>query len=1020
MLAQNPKTGKPIRILRSDASLWKNQKTLVHLDTQSADIPWDRWDTLAVGVESIQKWEARGVKLDFIALLDAQPETVDWFLKADRQKYKMIFILVDLAKAIGEQKFRSLRILNLLCVDEIHRLYPFVGPMWDGSKEDLVVEVAAVMRMSRIQGLPLSYTSDRLNHLVSINGQIQLIDEVPKQLWFITQYYKPEKAKRSREIKKCLEENLQSKCIDKVVLLNEKDFTAELPKNSKLHQEVVGHRLLYSDVLQYIQTSVPPNTICVFANADIWLDSVSWKDVWSVVLQDVFMALLRWDVQEDGSTKVFGPRNDSQDTWCLLSDSVQSRTWEWPVFSFPFGKAGCDNAITVEMLRKKFLITNPGMSLKTHHLQLSAHRTYDPKDVVDKPAYLYVDPTGIHDMQPVFSLADKQTETVQFQSFSRPLQSVQPKALETFCKMLQRDNRYMWNPQDTNVYKEEKIPLYKFSNVFQTPQGLIYGYNSLYIGREEASKDAWSKSQLSPITPAYGVKRSFAVPWREEEVKTQEGYALYYLSKILRMREGFGQGEFWAGKQMAGVLELFQWKTNELPVIPHSETSQIWCEEAIQYPWADKQELHREDIDCLRRNLRMGWEEKVIENRWVVMIDGTHITMDMVRKWEESDTTHIWSVVFKDRTSPERIVEKLKGAAGCICAGGPGTVSGWGYSWALPRGAYVVEIQNEMSPCGEAAHASGAAGLSHWLISVPRGSEKATQELISKYVHQTLQALTNDSSTSSLPILRMPRTMTGFFSHAGDSFREMATLWAEKGYVRVVEDPTAVQIWLGEIGDVLLYDRPTLDWLFAAPAAEQKWKKALFGNPKPVETGGPATSWFFWPRKPRLVEEMASLGDTPFSAREKTCVFYGKMENKVQERRRTTADWASICDDFVLVSGESTPYALSHKEYLEKVAKARFGLCLAGFGKKCHREVECMAMGCVPIVASDVDMSFYADPPVESIHYLRGETPEEMKTKMATVSEEKWIEMSRACREWWKKNASVDGSWELTKRISGQ
>jgi hypothetical protein len=36
-----------------------------------------------------------------------------------------------------------------------------------------------------------------------------------------------------------------------------------------------------------------------------------------------------------------------------------------------------------------------------------------------------------------------------------------------------------------------------------------------------------------------------------------------------------------------------------------------------------------------------------------------------------------------------------------------------------------------------------------------------------------------------------------------------------------------------------------------------------------------------------------------------------------------------------------------------------------------------MAMGCVPLVAPDVDMESYANPPVNGVHYLRVETPEE-------------------------------------------
>lgn len=1016
MLAQHPKTGKPIRIMRSDASLWRSQKTVVWLQDQDPCIKWDRWDTLVIGLAQLKKWRGAEKRIDYLVLLDTEEATINWFDSIKPDEYRMIFITKDIVYKLGEAKFRQMKIQNIICVEEIPKLYPFLGPHWDGTQEDLVLMITGLMRTSCVSGLK-SQPAIRLEHFQSVNIEVRFIEETPKELWFITQYYIPDKNKRAKEIRKCLDMNVENPLIDKIVLLNEKEFG--FPKK-KIQEVILGKRLTYADVLQWIYDNAPKNVICVFANADIWLDPVMWRDIWTAKLDDVFISLLRWDVQEDGSeSKLFGPRNDSQDTWAVLSDSVKSRTWNWDSVRIPFGKAGCDNAITVEMLRQKFLVVNPALSLKTHHYHLSGLRNYDPADVVERPMFMYVDPNGIHDMEPIFNISKFQDSSLEFSSFSRTLSSVQPKVLDTFCKMLERGERYMWNAKDTNTFAAQTMPIYKYSNAFHTPNGLVYSYNKLYIGKEEASKEAWAHSQLSSITPAFSVERSFAVPWRPDEVKTQEGYSLYYLSKILMMRERYGQGEFWApAKGMISVLEIFNWKAKELPVIPHSNSTQIWCKEVVQYPWTNIQEVHKEEIQALQRALKSGWNPVKTGNTWVVVIDGTQIASEMVREWESARSEKDWAVIFDGRTSADRIVEKLQGAAGLIFFGGANTVSRWGFCWALPQDATVIEVQNEMDPCGEAAHVCGAAGLKYMYCSIPRAGEKMSKELITKAIYQTLDAPVSKES-AGLPVVRMPRkSLTGFFGHAGDSFREMVSLWAEKGYVSVVEDPKSVQIWLGEVGDVLLYDRPTMDWLFASSQEEQCWKKALFGNPKPSTSGGPASSWFFWPRKPRLVEELVNKG-VPLQnlQREKGCVFYGKIENKVQEKRRTKFEWATICDEFVLVNGEATPYQLSHQEYLERLASAKFGLCLAGFGKKCHREVECMAMGCVPVVTGDVDMENYANPPVEGVHYLKGETPVELKEKMAAVTGEQWVKMSLSCQQWWKENASAEGSWRLTQKL---
>ncbi len=1025
MLARNPKTGAPIRILRSDASLWRNKKTLVWLQDQDRSIPWDRWDTLCIGLPFLQYWREAKKRIDYIAILEATEKEVSFFLRLNPADYKMMFITKALVFAIGWQKFKALQISNVIVLEESHMMYPFLGESWTGQADDAALLITAILRISTLVGLPEGWSSERLPHLVSQGMVITCKTETPIPLWYITQYYKPDKARRGREIKKCLEENAKCSVIDKLVLLNEQDFSDEFPVEGKdkIQQHIVGKRLTYKLVIEWILQNVPDNVLCIFGNADIYLDNESWRDVWSVNLDNVFLALLRWDVQEGKEpSKLFGPRNDSQDTWGFLSTSVKAKQWDLSALDFPFGKAGCDNAITVEMLRKKFLIVNPALSLKTHHLQLTNYRTYDPTNVVDKAAYMYVDPTGIHDMEPVFDITAQKFDLLDYKEFERRLRSIKPKALDVYCKMLERGERYLWKASGTNPMSAESVQLYKYTNAFQTPQGLAYGYNRIFIGKEDCSKERWSTSELSPIHPSYTSERCFAVPWEAEYSTNPMSYIVHFLPKILLLRNKYGRGEFFApGESIVPFLELFQWNEANVPVVQHKPHVQIWCKELIQYPLMAKQEIHKEDIEILRTSLKESWLSTPTGNKWVVMIDGQHITTEMVKQWEVNHPDIEWAVVYENRTSPDRMMQKLVGACGYIFYGGAKAVSRWGFSWMLPTGASVIEVQNEMDPDGEAVHVSGAAGLHHSLVIVPRASEKVLREMILGEVTTTMKGLAVIGPLEPRkPTLYIPRkSLTGFFSHAGDSFREMIDLWMEKGYVDLVEDPKAVQLWLGGIGKTLLYDRPTLDWLYTAPSDEQSWELALFGNPPPSDSGGPSKSWFFWPRRPRLVEECVAKGipKTSWNERSKSLVFYGKIENKVQEKRRKLFDWSSVCDEYVMVNGESSPYPFTQMQYLEHLGQAKFGLCLAGYGKKCHREVECMAMGCVPVVTMDVDMENYANPPQEGLHYIRITKPEDVETSVKAISPERWQGMSDACQTWWKENASAEGSWALTQKL---
>jgi hypothetical protein len=111
-------------------------------------------------------------------------------------------------------------------------------------------------------------------------------------------------------------------------------------------------------------------------------------------------------------------------------------------------------------------------------------------------------------------------------------------------------------------------------------------------------------------------------------------------------------------------------------------------------------------------------------------------------------------------------------------------------------------------------------------------------------------------------------------------------------------------------------------------------------------------------------------------------------------------------------------YPFSQDEYLLEVSKSRFGLCLAGYGNKCNREIEYFALGTVPICAPEVDMKYYINPPQEGVHFLRVTEPEDIGPMIEKISETKWKEMSSAGRQWWLENASAEGMFRLTVSAS--
>jgi hypothetical protein len=139
-------------------------------------------------------------------------------------------------------------------------------------------------------------------------------------------------------------------------------------------------------------------------------------------------------------------------------------------------------------------------------------------------------------------------------------------------------------------------------------------------------------------------------------------------------------------------------------------------------------------------------------------------------------------------------------------------------------------------------------------------------------------------------------------------------------------------------------------------------------------------------------------------------IFIGNIENNVQNQyRNSNYNWENVLHVYHCTQG--TQHKFSQEEYLQQLANAKYGLCLRGYGSKCHREVELMGLGTVPIITETVCIDSYMDPPEENIHYIRCNNPENLKTILSNISQEKWEVMSNNCYNWYQKNVHSKNSF---------
>ena len=1021
MLAKNPKTGANIRIMKSDASIWKNRKTLVwkkEAPSSAADVmKWSRWDIVIHGLDLIA-WNP-----DIVVLTDYSPAIHAWLKTKAAKAVRFILISSNIVNTIGNS-FQTVDLGNVLCLEELSSMYPFLGSTWNGTFEDAIVCAAIIFRYTRLIGIDdhLRLRTTQINNLVL---SLEESSSPPEPLVLIQQYYTPPQSKRAKELYKCLSKNLECPFIDTIILCMESP-NAKLPPdpNGKLVLITMKQRITYKSCIELVKSHVGPGRLVVFANTDIYLDA-TWRSIWSTDIHDVCVALLRWDEavsesdSEAGKPTLFGPRSDSQDTWAFHSDSILSRTWDLNAVNIPFGKSGCDNAILVEFLRQKFKIVNPAMSLRTIHVHQSDIRTYERTDLVDRPVYMYVDPNGIHELNPQLTWDGWANTLVQHEALERPLKATSSKMLNMFCSQMNRDPSFVWSPDGINSYippKGQDRIIDVSGGTFVSPNGLVYKHVDLFIGSTEIQKQIWSDNTLSHLMPAQLTDSMMAFPLNPEWFNNPTLYTLYYLSNVVRQHRETPEASFWCKQtnELLSVFKLFKWNTTRGHLLEYSDQTQAFAGRVTGRTSHTIRSMPN-DIDALRTALFNPWKSEPSGNSYIVIVtDLLHIKDGLLTDILEASVNAGYTVrVISSTDNACTWDETLSGASRVILSTSAKNfkTTTWAWMWMAPKGCKILELQEEREPSDALLHLCATAKQEWTLLQYPRSTPEGFKKIVGAEVNKWFSA----AVTSALPLVIVPpKTLKfGFFGHKGDSFREMVELWAEKGYVERREDSAVTQCWLNGVGKVLLYDRPTWDWLEKVSDSEQSYKLCLAGNPDPSK---PTTKpWTFWPRQPRLVERLAATL-TPLEDRKDSIVFFGRIENDIQGKyRQDVSGWQSMCSKFSMPVGAKEPYVLGPEEYLVALKNSKYGLCLRGFGPKCNREIELLAMGTVPLVTPGVDITNYAEPLIDGIHVLCVSSPEDAKRTIAAIPDSQWETMSKAGHMWWKRNASAEGSWSRTQ-----
>ena len=746
------KSSFPPKTLTFSTATLRNQRTLVWLQQQSASVPWWKWDGVVSSLEDYHRWSAHGASIVGVVLCDERQKEQEekkeqkdvWLDEVYRVAKKVQFVMLPRAILSWKtEEYWKDNFDNVFQLEEIHESYPFVGRKWDGTAKDAIHILALICRYHRLVDSGAD-SSERPCYEMVVEENSR-----PVELVLFTQFYTASAKKRTLELVECLKRNIKCKWVDRVVLLNEKDESATWASfpakyKGKIEQRIIGRRLTYADFFQEVIRRYPGglgglggldglDAVVALVNADIYVGE-EMAEVWRIRWEDRALCLLRWDDLGEGASRarLFGPRSDSQDVWMFSATSVTSRQWPWKEVDIPLGKPGCDNAILHLLLKQRFLLSNPALSLKTYHLHNSGIRSYGNGDTVYSPVYIHLEPTYLVDTKQEFTPRESPQHvcnevvpfTIKSSSMSNEI---------TYCTMLEKEGRYRWEPTVENYYFEPAIPVYTWrQGAGVTPNGLVYDLYHIYTGRSihQPEYNYWPMAGVDIFTPLRSCKRMAAIPLADAgsvftSTDSTDSYLLFYFSRYLRILSTLPKGQhlgYWMPRELEEWSTWKDYSSWNRDGIPWDKGTGCWAEEVVGYlPGPSVAELGREDIMMLREHCR-GWLPSPLEGkegRSCIVVGDELLTEAWIQ-----ELRHIlpesWNV-----QGPVNH-EAWFGASLCIVVSGPNTAK-WSPVWRLPKNAVVLEFQQELSISGECQHVAHVADLSSWVMLLSKGSTEDVQ-----------------------------------------------------------------------------------------------------------------------------------------------------------------------------------------------------------------------------------------------------------------------------------------------------
>jgi len=571
-------------------------------------------------------------------------------------------------------------------------------------------------------------------------------------VFLIQQYYVPETTVRRKEINYCLKKNVSSKIFNKIILLNEKlydKYDCNVMNDPVIHQVVTKKRLTYYDVIQYAKHNLPKYSYIILSNSDIYLNNTI-QSIFRINMEKTFLALLRFDLKGDLYDKeyqnihLFGPRNDSQDTWIWQNTPD---IFDDPAINFPLGKKGCDNAITAAFLRHKYRVLNPALSIQTIHVHMSEQRTYNKNEIIAYPIYLLVKPHTINTFNTITDMKEHtifEGKTSQEFNINYPHYSQEIRTFMHYAKKKHGNSPEFNQPYTVKPYNYQKINA--FSGVFLNNRGLVYNRNNIY----QYSQHAKFNDDVSLIikTNIHKQAVNFVIPEKLNLIS----FLTKVYPKLLMLASSSLKEHPFIIKYKPEFKKYIEPLTKVINIVPSIDSiihfaHKLYCPELVpDLSW------NKEYSTIIRKHIE---EHKRPEEYMNVLL---------VRDPEFYDTEESWSqftdnikTQFGDKFTYNEIVSTPENYFSSIQLFKTASIvvghrcDIMGNIVFCTKGCHIIEIAYESTPDLSLWNISGASEFNYTLIAYKREPKERQFYMINKKLNQALE--NNPFPIKPIPLL---------------------------------------------------------------------------------------------------------------------------------------------------------------------------------------------------------------------------------------------------------------------------